>query len=115
MGSIINCFHKCSSTVLAWFIEGFHTYGLPSRVRSDKGGENVLVADDTIKKRRPGKGSMITGPSTHNQRIELLWRDVFDGVIGFYYELFSLIFSYSLGMLFRGFPYIWSSQKSKVR
>ena len=34
---------------------------------------------------------MITGPSTHNQRIERLWRDVFDGVIGFYYELFSFI------------------------
>ena len=34
---------------------------------------------------------MITGPSTHNQRIERLWRDVSDGVIGFYYELFSFM------------------------
>ena len=34
---------------------------------------------------------MITGPSTQNQRIECLWRDVSDGVIGFYYKLFSFM------------------------
>ena len=31
---------------------------------------------------------MITRPSTHNQRIERLWRDVFGGVIELYYGLF---------------------------
>ena len=34
---------------------------------------------------------MITGPSTHNQRLECLWRDVSHGVIGFYYKLFSFM------------------------
>ena len=34
---------------------------------------------------------MITGPSTHNQRIGRLWRDMFDSVLGFYYELFSFV------------------------
>ena len=34
---------------------------------------------------------MITGPSTHNQRIARLWRDVFDGVIGFHYKLFQFM------------------------
>ena len=79
------------NTFLACFLKGAHTYDLPNRVRSDKGRENVLVADYMIKKRLPGRGSIITGPSTHNQRIERLWRDVFYGVIGFYYELFSFM------------------------
>ena len=78
-------------TVLACFLKGVHTYGLPSRVRPDKGRENVLVAEYVIQERGPGRGSMITRPSTHNQRIECLGRDVFDGVIGFYYELFSFM------------------------
>ena len=44
-----------------------------------------------IKKIAPGRGSMITEPSTYNQKIERSWRDMFDGVIGFYYELLSLM------------------------
>lgn len=31
---------------------------------------------------------MITGRSTHNQRIERLWRDVFEGVLCYFYNLF---------------------------
>ena len=38
-------------TVLACFLRGVHIYGLSSRVRSDKGRGNVLVADYMIKKR----------------------------------------------------------------
>ena len=49
------------------------------------------MAGYMIKERVPGRGSMITGPRPHNQRIECLWRDVFDGVIGFDYELFSFM------------------------
>ena len=75
-----------AGTVLKSFKSGVQTYGIPKRVRSDKGLENVAVADFMLAKR--GTGSMITGRSTHNQRIERLWRDVFDGVLCYFYNLF---------------------------
>ena len=79
-----------ATTVLQCFRSSVEEYGLPSRVRSDKGGENVLVADYMLQKRGPGRKSMITGKSTHNQRVERSWRDVYTGVLSY----FSFIFTY---------------------
>ena len=44
-----------------------------------------------IEKRGAERGSIITGRSTHNQRIERLWRDVFQGVLSFFYHLFYFL------------------------
>ncbi|XP_076081010.1 uncharacterized protein LOC143051900 isoform X2 [Mytilus galloprovincialis] len=86
-------FLKCidnnkAETVASCFLEGVNEFGLPLRVRSDKGMENSKVADFMIERRGANRGSMIVGKSVHNQRIERLWRDVFDGVLAYYYVLF---------------------------
>ena len=78
-------------TLLQFFTEAVSRFGLPSRVSSDKGLENVLIADYMIEKRGAGRCSMITGKTTHNQRIECLWRDVFTRVLSYYYKLFYFL------------------------
>ena len=89
-------FLKCGlnnrkETVLELFDEAIDKYGVPSRVRTDKGGENVLVWDRMIEKRGPDRGSYLAGSSVHNQRIERLWRDVWNNVCcNFYYTFKSM-------------------------
>ena len=84
---------RCSSnnysrTVLELFLDGIKKHMLPSRVRSDQGMENVLVAEYVIEKRGAERRSMITGCSVHNQRIERLWRDMHQSVTILFYKLF---------------------------
>jgi hypothetical protein len=85
----LNCTdNNKAQTIFKCFLTGVKDYGLPIRVRSDKGKENVAIADFMLRERGAGRGSMITGKSVHNQRIERLWRDVYTGVLNFYYKLF---------------------------
>ncbi len=77
-----------SSTVKENFCRALEKYGFPSRVRCDQGGENYGVAELMLGFRGIERNSVLVGPSVHNQRIERLWRDLFDIVLQLYYRLF---------------------------
>ncbi len=87
-------FLKCSGnnrseTVVSHFLEAIGEYGIPSRVRTDHGGENVKVWHYMEEVRGENRSSYIAGCSVHNTRIERLWRDVFRSVSSSFYALFT--------------------------
>ncbi|KAL0970155.1 hypothetical protein UPYG_G00238050 [Umbra pygmaea] len=70
-----------ATTVLGSFLGAINRFGLPSRVRSDMGGENIEVAQFMVINRGEGRQSHITG-------IERLWRDVYQYVLDQFHHLF---------------------------
>ena len=87
-------FLKCSTnnrseTVGDLFLSATRSFGWPSRVRTDHGGENVKVWELMEEARDSNRGSYLVGSSVHNQRIERLWRDVFCMVCHIFYYTFQ--------------------------
>ena len=88
-------FMKChannrASTVLSSFQEGVDNYGLPKKIRSDHGGENVDVWRYMMS-RHGNDQCVIVGSSTHNERIERLWRDVHRSVLVSFGDIFRVL------------------------
>ena len=63
-------------TSVGAFVEGVDTFGLPHQVRSDHGGENVDIWRYMLSTHSNDTSCILTGSSTHNERVERLWRDV---------------------------------------
>ena len=71
---------KCSNnnraaTAFTSFQQVVQTFGVPLRIRSDHGGENIDIWDYMLHQHN-NPFSVITGSSTHNERVERLWHDV---------------------------------------
>ena len=86
-------FFKCATnnraeTVMSDFVEGTRKYGVPSRVRSDYGGENIEVGRFMESTRGRNRGSHIQGSSVDNQRIERLHRDTARCCLSSFYSVF---------------------------
>ena len=64
-----------AATVFNSFAEAVSKYGLPNKIRSDLGGENVRVWEYMIDQ-HGSETAVVIGSSTHNECIERLWRDI---------------------------------------
>ena len=79
-----------SSTVLSAFTNAVSNYGIPNQVHSDRGGENVQVWHYMFEEHN-SQLAVLVGSSTHNERIEGLWREVYRCVGVLFADLFRKV------------------------
>lgn len=81
-----------SLTVLQLFQSAVETFGLPSRVRSDKGGENVEVAWYMLNHplRGPDRGSHIAGRPVSTTNVLRGYGGICLWVVHFYFTTFFI-------------------------
>lgn len=80
-----------SEAILQQFLIGTNDFGLPMRVRTDHGGENIKFWEYMLISYSNDSSRVITGSSTHNERIERLWRDVHRSVRRNFVEIFRAL------------------------
>ena len=83
--------NNLASTVFELFLDGVSKHGLPKKIRTDHGLENVHAARYMLQQRGTDCGSVLTGRSVHNVRVERLHRDVYSGVLCHYALLFTFM------------------------
>ena len=77
--------------MLRLFRGAIKAYNIPSPVRSDKGLESIEVGRLLIQVRGSNRGSILTGSSVHNQRIERLWREVNRVIVSRFRNIFLFL------------------------
>ena len=78
-----------AATVFDSFIAACKEFMVPAKVRTDRGGENVMVT--RFMRLYRGNESVIQGSSVLYQRIERLWSDFKARVLSMYIKLFALL------------------------
>lgn len=71
------CNNGKAETVFQFFKESTQKYGVPSRARCNCGLQNLLVGQFMVEQRGLDRGSIISGSSVHNCRVERTHRDVY--------------------------------------
>ena len=82
--------NNLAATVMSSFYQAVCDHGVPDQIRSDLGGENVEVWQYMIEQKH-SESVVLVGTSTHNQRIERLWRDTYRCLLVLYADLFKLM------------------------
>ena len=87
--SLLCATNNLAATALAGFMSGVEKYGLPERVRGDKGTENNEI--ERYMNNERGGGSYIRGPSVHNTRIERLHYDTTHCSLSHFIKMFRFL------------------------
>ena len=79
--TFLKCYNNRAETVLHSFVDAVQMYGVPKKLRTDMGRENVDAWHYMIDYHNGNESCIITGSSVHNERIERLWCDVSYSVV----------------------------------
>ena len=82
--------NNLAATVMSSFYQAVYDHGVSDQIRSDLVGENVEVWRYMTEQKHFDSAVLVCS-STHNQRIDLLWRDSYRCVLVLYADLFKLM------------------------